>query len=230
MKSGARYDDHLPYRAPLMAKWANCPRNLEHSMMLVEETTVPQAALPVDLFKNHLRMGSGFSDDAVQDPVLEAYLRAALAAVEARTGKITISRSFSLTVSTWREPDTHPLPVAPVSEIVSIEVISSDGTITFVDEASYVLRQDTDRPLISAVGSMLSSIPKDGKAKITATVGFGPDWADLPADLAHAIMMLAAHFYEHRHDTSGARQTMPFGVASLLDRFRPVRLFGGIRA
>ena len=39
-------------------------------MMLVEETSVPADVLPVAGFKAHLRLGSGFSDDAVQDAVL----------------------------------------------------------------------------------------------------------------------------------------------------------------
>ena len=54
-------------------------------MMLVEQTTVPTAALPVAEFKDHLRLGTGFADDGVQDDVLEAYLRAAIATIEART-------------------------------------------------------------------------------------------------------------------------------------------------
>ncbi|MEL6435120.1 MAG: hypothetical protein AAFQ28_15125, partial [Pseudomonadota bacterium] len=86
-------------------------------MMLIEETAVPQAALPVDEFKSHLRLGTGFSDGDVQDVLLESYLRAAIAAVEARTGKILIVRSFSWTLTRWREPDVQSLPVAPVSEI-----------------------------------------------------------------------------------------------------------------
>jgi hypothetical protein len=42
-------------------------------MMLVEETTVPVSALPVATFKDHMRMGSGFSDDDIQDGVLEGF-------------------------------------------------------------------------------------------------------------------------------------------------------------
>ena len=52
-------------------------------MMLVEETTVPMSALPVAEFKDHLRLGSGFSDDGIQDALLDAHLRAAMAAIEA---------------------------------------------------------------------------------------------------------------------------------------------------
>ena len=71
-------------------------------MTLTEITGVPTAALPLAQLKDHLRMGSGFSDDAVQDSLLEGYLQAALAAVEGRTGKALIARDFRWTVSDWR--------------------------------------------------------------------------------------------------------------------------------
>ena len=51
-------------------------------MILTEETPVPSLALPVEEMKDHLRMGSGFSDDGLQDGLIETYLRAALAAME----------------------------------------------------------------------------------------------------------------------------------------------------
>ena len=68
-------------------------------MMLVEETTVPTAALPVAQFKDHMRLGSGFADDDLQDGLLESHLRAAIAVIEARTSKILIARNFMWTLS-----------------------------------------------------------------------------------------------------------------------------------
>ena len=70
--------------------------------MLIEETTLPDAALPVEEFKAHLRLGTGFADGDVQEPVLRGFLRAAMAAIEARTGKVLIERGFSWTVTRWR--------------------------------------------------------------------------------------------------------------------------------
>ena len=58
-------------------------------MMLIEETAIADAALPVDQFKAHLRLGTGFAEDNVQDEVLKGFLRAAIAAIEARTGKVS---------------------------------------------------------------------------------------------------------------------------------------------
>ncbi len=91
-------------------------------MMLVEQTTVPTEALPVAQFKDHLRLGTGFADDGVQDNVLESYLRAAMAAIEARTGKILITRSFTWTLTAWRDLSTQALPVGPVSAITQLTI------------------------------------------------------------------------------------------------------------
>ncbi|MGB8623245.1 MAG: hypothetical protein WCD16_10540, partial [Paracoccaceae bacterium] len=63
-------------------------------MMLIEQTAVPAAALPVSQFRDHLRLGTGFADDGAQDALLEATLRAAMAALEGRTGKVLLSRPF----------------------------------------------------------------------------------------------------------------------------------------
>ena len=63
-------------------------------MVLVELTSLDLADLPMEAFRAHLRLGTGFADDAIQDEVLESYIRAALAAIEARLGKVLITRSY----------------------------------------------------------------------------------------------------------------------------------------
>lgn len=41
--------------------------------MLIEETGVAEADLPLEPFKAHLRMGSGFGTETVQEPVLASF-------------------------------------------------------------------------------------------------------------------------------------------------------------
>ena len=48
-------------------------------MMLIEQTTVPTTALPLQAFKDHLRLGTGFGAETLQDGLLESHLRAAIA-------------------------------------------------------------------------------------------------------------------------------------------------------
>ena len=80
---------------------------------------------------------------------------------------------------------------------------------------------------ICPVASLLPTIPTRGSVRVRFLAGYGPDWSDLPADLAQAVMMLGAHYYEYRHETGLSGRCMPFGVTSLLERYRTVRVFAG---
>ncbi len=196
-------------------------------MMLMEETAVPLAALPLAEFKAHLRLGTGFSDGDIQDPVLESFLRAALAAIEGRTGKVLLEREFSWVLSRWREPQGQALPVAPVAEILDLTLRDRNDETEIVPPAHYRLERDAHRPVLRPVGSFLPSIASGGMAEIVFRAGYGAVWGDLPADLAQAVLMLAAHYYEYRHEMGLSGGCMPFGVSSLIERYRTVRLLGG---
>lgn len=196
-------------------------------MTLIEQSPVLAAVLPVAEFKDHLRLGTGFADDAAQDGLAESYLRAALAAIEGRIGKALISRGFTWGVSYWRDPAEQALPLAPVSAVASLVLIDAAGAETTADPAGYRLVKDGQRPKIAATGTALPAISSGGEARIAFTAGFGPAWTDVPADLRHAVLLLAAGYYENRHDASAPRAAMPFGVMALIERWRTVRVLGG---
>ena len=196
-------------------------------MMLMEETEVAQAALPVAGFKAHLRLGTGFAEEGVQDAVLEGFLRAAMAAIEARTGKVLLERGFVLSVTEWRDATAQALPVAPVVALSEVLLVDRDGGEFVVSPAMYRLEADMQRPRLKPVASLLPVIPTGGVAKIAFTAGLAPGFEELPADLRQAVMLLAAHYYEYRDDTALSAGCMPFGVTSLIERYRTVRLLGG---
>lgn len=198
-------------------------------MMLVEETTVPQGALPLGEFKEHLRLGTGFSDDGVQDGLLEGFLRAAMSAIEARTGKILLEREFRWEIEAWQDGARQPLPVAPVSAVTEVVLVDAEGGETAVAEGWWRLVPDQQRPCVVARGTMLPPVPSGGQVRIGFLAGFGPDWSDLPADLSQAVMLLAAHYHEFRHETSLGPGCMPFGVSALIERYRTIRILGGGR-
>ncbi|MGB3279587.1 MAG: hypothetical protein WBA92_10385 [Pseudorhodobacter sp.] len=197
-------------------------------MMLIEQTTVPTLALPVQALKNHLRLGTGFADDGLQDGLVESYLRAAMATIEGRIGKVLITRDFRWSLEDWRGGGEQALPVAPVGSIIGISLLDRDGNAEVVPAAQYRLVQDMHRPKVQASGFMLPQAPMGGGIEIEFTAGFGPAWSDVPADLAQAVLMLAAEYYERRHD-GGMREDggLPFGVVTLIERWRTVRVLGG---
>lgn len=195
-------------------------------MMLSELTAVPQAAVPVAAFKDHLRLGTGFGDDGVQDALAEGYLRAAMAAIEARTGKALIARDFMLSLEGWRWPDSQALPLAPVAGLVSVTMYDRDGVAEVIAPSRYRLVSDMHRPRIGAVGAMLPGVPQGGRIEIAFTAGFGTGWPAVPADLAQSVFLLAAEYHEHRHARPEAR-ALPAAVLALIERWRTVRVLGG---
>ncbi|WP_238364360.1 head-tail connector protein [Mesobacterium pallidum] len=197
-------------------------------MMLIEETTIGQAALPVDAFKAHLRLGTGFAEGNVQDAVLEGFLRAAVAAIEARTGKILIERAFSWTLTQWRDGSCQVLPVAPVTAVTGVTLIDGTGAETLWAPGNYRLERDAQRPKLVPVVGALPYIPTGGSVEIAFDAGYAATVEALPSDLVQAVMLLAAHYYEYRDETSLSAGCMPFGVTSLIERYRVMRLFGGL--
>ncbi len=197
------------------------------AMELTELAKPPVAALPLAGFRAQLRLGSGFASDGVQDGLLEACLRAGMAAVERRTGRVLLARDFSLAVTGWAAPARQPLPLAPVRAVNGVDLVDAQGQTVAAD--GWWLRADDQAPALEARGVALPAIPAGGRAVIRFRAGLAESWAALPDDLARAVMMLAAHYYDHRGALGeGAMpRPLPEGVAALLAPWRRLSLGGG---
>lgn len=195
--------------------------------MLIEQTSVPAAALPLAQFKDHLRLGTGFDDDNAQDVLLEAFLRAAIAAVEGRTAKVLLAHRFTWILRAWRHAGCETLPLAPVRAVEQLRLVDRAGAAGVVDPAAYRLERDAHAPCLAGCGGFLPAIPAGGSAEVDFEAGFGPEWDDVPCDLAQAVFLLAAHYHENRHEAATGEGAMPFGVLALTDRWRRLRLTAG---
>lgn len=194
-------------------------------MILTEVAAPPVAALPVRAFADHLRLGTGFADDGSQDAVLELYLRSAMAAIEARLGRVLLRRVFLWTVERWREAGCQPLPVAPVHLIESVKLTDAEGNEIVVDPLTWSLVRDSHRPrLVGRFGRSLPKLPRGGSATIRLSAGFGETWDGVPQDLRHAVFLLASHYYENRSEAGGKGGVMPFGVLVLIEAYRATRI------
>lgn len=198
-------------------------------MFLVEQTTAPGSALPVAILRDQLLIGSGFSNDNSQDSLLEQFLRSAIAAIEARTGKVLLEKQYTWSLTIWRDRMSQALPLAPVSAINEIRLLDGSGGVSVLPADDYRLVRDEFRPCIAPRSIWLPSIPNRGGVEIDFVAGYGPSWTDVPDDLGHAVIMLAAHYYENRRG-AGPVSEMPFGISSLIQKFRNIRLLGGSRA
>ena len=136
-------------------------------MMVIEETQVPDAALPLAALKRQLRMGSGFEEDGLQEDVLLSFLRAALAAIEARTGKALLTRSFLWTHHGWRDAEAAVLPLAPVVAVSRLTLVDRYGVAQDGPRASDTRISDrrADRPVAGFRGWV---------QKVPAPAGYRP--------------------------------------------------------
>ncbi|MEE4209557.1 MAG: head-tail connector protein [Parvularcula sp.] len=198
-------------------------------MMLTENTAIPTSALPIAEFRELLRLGTGFADDAIQDSLLEGCLRGAIAAIEARTGKALLRRTYSWTATAWRDLARQSLPVAPVHRILSLTIVDRRGIRHPIEPDRYVLEPDAHRPRLASTSLFLPSIPVGGSAVTEFDAGYAEDWVGLPDDLKRAVLLLGATYYENRADAAERGAAVPYGVATLIERYRNVRLFGGGR-
>lgn len=197
-------------------------------MMLREDTALADEALPVAALRGHLRLASGFeiAEDAAERAALAGFLRAAISAVEGRTGKVLLARRFEMRLDDWRDRMGQALPLAPVRSVEAVEIEDGRGKVVPVPEEEWRLVPDGHRPVIRPAGVILPHVPRLGSVRVRFTAGFGPRWEDVPADLAQAVLMLAAQYHEDRGAGAGAA-AMPFGVSALIERWRVVRVLAG---
>lgn len=195
-------------------------------MMLQEVNPVPDTNLPMEEFRDHLRIGTAFGTDSVQDKVLESFLRAALSAVEARTGKALMARLFTLTLHGWTRAEAQDFPLAPVSSVTEVVLRDANDVANTLAASVWRLKVDASVPQLVATGACLPRVAGGGSAIVTFVAGYG-GWTEIPADLRQAVMLLAAHYYENRNEMHLGQGCMPFGVTALIERYRVMRLSVG---
>lgn len=194
--------------------------------MLEELEAAPVAPVAAADLAAHLRLNTGLKPlDVDETAALDGILRAAGAAVESYTGRALIRRRFKWTVERWREPRREVLPVAPVAQINAVTLVAADGTWSSVPGSAWRLVKDQFAPALAPVaGGWLPQIPTGGVAEIEILAGHGETPVELPHELRQAVLLLAAHYHEHRHVVSAETAEAPYGVQALLARWRKVRL------
>ncbi len=193
-------------------------------MILTETSPAAVNPVPLDEFAAHLRMAQGFADDSAEDALLELYLRNATSVVEARVGKALIRRQFKLQVTAWNRDGHLVLPVGPVAAIGSVSFIKGATTIAVAAGAWSLEIGSSRQRLTGSGGGALPAIPDGHLAELVFDAGFGASWNDLPGDLAQAVLLLAAHYFENRYGDSEPGQGIPIAVQALLETQQSVRL------
>lgn len=198
-------------------------------MILTELSSVPGTTLPTAKFADHLRLGTEFAETSLQNDLLEVYLRSAIAAIEGKTGRVILQKSFLWQLTGWRNSEAQILPVRPVVSVTGLRIYDRSGAVTEISADAFDFVPDSQTPAIRSVGALLPTVPDGGAAEIEFVAGHGATWDEVPNDLAQAVIILAAQFYENRTGAPDPTGVLPMAVLSLIEPYRPVRLFGGAR-
>lgn len=179
---------------------------------------------PVSLadVKAHLRVDGGD-----EDALLTAAIVSARVHVESATRRVLIEQGWRIYYDAWPRRRIVRLPVAPLMSVDAVTIYDAAGDPQVVDAEDYeadvaasparlVLAANAPTPVGRAVNGI----------EIDVTAGYGATSVDVPAALRQAVLMLVAHWYEHRgavgHDL--AVLVAPLGFEALIAPYRLLSL------
>lgn len=181
----------------------------------------PPALEPVSLAeaKAHLRI-----DAADEDAVLSRVIAAAREHLERSLGRALLAQSWRYTLDAWPSGYAVGLPLAPVQSVDSVKVYAQDDSSTTLPVGSYLLDGlGAPARLIRRGAQAWPAATRAGNGvEINFTAGHGSAPTDVPAALRVALLLLAAHWFEHREvvEPQGAVAPMPMMVADLIGPYR----------
>lgn len=191
-------------------------------MLIDLERPAPAADMIAELAQ-HLRLPSGFSDEADHQAALRRCWEVALRVVEERARLVLLRRRIAFRIAAAEAAQRVALPVAPVVAIEALEHDDGDGRRAPVDPSLWRLELVGSRAFLAArAGRSLPRPPRDGFAEARLLTGHGETWDATPEDLRHAALLIAAACYEDR--AGGGSAPLPAASLALLERYRQVRL------
>jgi uncharacterized phiE125 gp8 family phage protein len=186
--------------------------------------TSPPAAEPVTVAdaKAHMRIDTDAEDVLIGSLLLTSRLH-----IETALSLALITQSWTLILDRWPKGGEIDLPLAPLRSVDDVRVKDARGNAAVVPEQNYLVDLASRPPRLVWNNCVppLPGLAANG-IEIDLTAGFGDTADSVPAPLKHAILMLTAHWYEHRDPqeigTAGAR--IPDAVGDLINPFRAIRL------
>ncbi len=172
--------------------------------------------------KAHLRIDGSAEDILIASLIVTSRLH-----VEAALGFALITQGWRLTLDKWPEGGTVLFPLRPIRSVTSVTVRDESGDAVVVSSSGYLLDGEALRPrLVPRDGTWPAPGRQTNGIEIAFEAGIGDEAADIPQPIRHAILLLVAHWYEHRDplEVGAAGAAIPAVVSDLLRPYREVRL------
>lgn len=180
-------------------------------MQLIERTPIATAdPVSVTDLEDHLRVELTEAVNAMR------FARAAADEIEQHAALALLAQEIVALSATW-PGSVLSLPIGPVGEdeVPTVEQIELDGSATAITEGWTL--QHGRHPTITFITEPV------GPIRVTYQAGFGDTDADLPRDLAVAILDQALRLYDRRGDMDNSPNLAP-SAARICARYRRVRM------
>ena len=167
-------------------------------------------------------------DGSEEDALLLSLIVTARLTVEDVTGHALITRTVAAVQDRWPPARELPLPVRPLQAVEAVTLPDMQGGEIVWPAANYLVEAAGSHPrLVLAPGAVWPVLHRpSGGIRIRMRAGHGDTAAEVPPPLRHAVLLLAAHWFENRLPVivSAAATAVPSTVASLLAPYRNPRL------
>lgn len=172
--------------------------------------------------KAHLRI-----DDATEDVLIASLILTSRLHVEAALGLALINQTWMQVLDRWPPGGVVELAIAPLQAVTAVRVRNDAGVATVVPPTNYLVDIASKPPRLvwNNAAPLTPGLVANG-IEIDLSVGFGATAASVPAPLKHAVLMLTAHWYEHRDpvEIGSTAARIPDAVSDLIQPFRKIRL------
>lgn len=182
--------------------------------------------MPVTLDEVKAHLNVDFTDD---DQLITGYMAAAVAYVEDHCGIITARRTLLWQQGVWTDPIC--IPLMGVREVSGVSYTDKDGVVHVLSGPNawtvWEVGTSTEVRLGDIAEPELANAPN--AVRVTLEAGYdlpgeSESYGPCPPQVIQAILLLIAHFYEHREAATEKAQTIvPLAVKSLLDQVRVYR-------
>lgn len=184
----------------------------------------PPAVEPISIAeaKAHARI-----DTADEDAIVASLITTSRLIIEAALGLGLVSQDWRIRLDAVPRSGVIDLPMRPLNAVLAVRVRDAAGGAVTLSASDYEVDAVSVPPRI-ALSPTVGVLPgvRLGGLEIDATVGYGAAATDVPAPIRQALLMLVAHWYEHREPVAvGVTPArIPDTVDALLAPFREVRL------
>lgn len=204
-------------------------------MLAPIRTVSPDEASPsvmlttLERLKTHCRIADDVTDE---DDYLQDMIKAATEHLDGWEGKLSralLTQNWEFKYDTFSNDGCHRIPFGPIQS-VTVEYYDGNNALQTLPNSSYSLLEDNLSPFISWPGTTNTwptIYDRRDAVKITAVAGYGDDSTSVPRTIRHAVLLIAAHWYEFREDsTVFALKKIPEGVDEIIKNNK-AHWFGG---